>query len=249
MKPFTRLLNRMILISSLLLPNLLQAAELDWQIYDQLLKQHITSGTKDGIKLNLVDYSAIAKDPKYQQALDQLQQYPLENLKTPAEKQAFYINAYNLLTLKMMVSNWPVDSIRDIGNFFSPVWKKTIGTLGGKSVTLDQIEHKILRPMGDPRVHMAIVCASISCPDLRPEAYTAIKLENQLDDQTKSFVANNLKGVKVNGLKVTPSKIFDWFEEDFKKTGVLQFIKQYRPLEKESRLVSNLKYNWKHNGN
>jgi len=81
----------------------------------------------------------------------------------------------------MVLNHWPVTSIKDIGSCVKPVWNKTAGSIGGKEMILGMIEHKILRSLNEPRIHMAIVCASISCPDLRTEAYRADKLDEQLN--------------------------------------------------------------------
>jgi hypothetical protein len=86
--------------------------------------------------------------------------------------------------------HYPIDSIRSIGSFFSPVWKKTAGEIGGRSYTLYEIEHEILRPMGEPRIHAAIVCASLSCPPLRREPYRAAELEAQLEDNVRRWLAD-----------------------------------------------------------
>jgi hypothetical protein len=193
------------------------------------------------------------KDPAYSKLIAGLKSFSPAKLKTNREKMAFWINVYNVMAVKMVVDHYPVDSIKDAGSLFESVWKKDVGVVGGKTVTLNDIEHEILRKMGDPRIHVAIVCASVSCPDLRQEAYTVDKLDAQLDDQFKQFLANKGKGLQVDRSKkrVTLSKIFDWFEEDFEpKGGVLTYISRYAPekdqalLKKEKLKVSYLDYNW-----
>jgi len=145
----------------------------------------------------------------------------------------------------MVADHWPVESIKDIGHLFSPVWDKPAGSLAGKTVTLAEIEHHILRPMGDARIHLAIVCASVSCPDLRREPYRTEKLSMQLDDQAMRFLNNPGKGLRIEDGIIRGSKIFDWFEEDFaKKGGVVAFIRHYRPDLKEMPIKSNLAYDW-----
>ena len=126
-----------------------------------------------------------------------------------------------------------------------------MGVVGGKETTLHVIEHEILRKMGDPRIHAAIVCASVSCPDLRQEAFTAENLDVQLDDQLKQFLANPGKGLKIDRVdkRISLSRIFDWFEEDFEpKGGVLKFIARYVPEKDREWIakgsVSYLDYNW-----
>ena len=224
------------------------AAEPDWQLYNQLLKQHVTTGQVDGITLNQVDYSALKQDPRWPRLLSMLESYSLSELETGEEQIAFYINAYNILAIKTVVDNWPLESIKDEGSWLSPVWKRDAGVLDGKTFTLDQIEHKILRKMDEPRIHFAIVCASLSCPDLRAEAYVAEQLDSQLDDQLQQFVANPGKGSVAEGNRVKISKIFDWFEEDFESAGgVLSYLQQNTAIL-ATKLDGYLDYDWRVNG-
>jgi hypothetical protein len=225
----------------------------DFKPWDALLKKYVGPTTIAGVRLAGVDYPGIEKDPAYSKLIADLKSFSPATLKTPEEKMAFWINVYNVMAVKMVVDHYPVDSIKDAGGLFGSVWKKKVGVVGGKEVTLNDIEHEILRKMGDPRIHVAIVCASVSCPDLRMEAYTADRLDAQLDDQFKQFLANRGKGLQVDTGKgrVTLSKIFDWFEEDFEpKGGVLPFLSRYAPEKDRSFLkkgnvdVSYLDYNW-----
>lgn len=222
----------------------------DW---DGLLKKHVGPTMIAGVVLAGVDYPAMKKDPEYAKLIAELKSFSPATLKTSKEKMAFWINVYNIMAVKMVVDHYPVDSIKDAGSLFSSVWKKDVGVVGGKTMTLNEIEHGILRKIGDPRIHVAIVCASVSCPDLRGEAYTADKLDAQLDDQFEKFLQNRGKGLlfslKINRIRI--SKIFDWFEEDFEaKGGVLPFLSQYGPkiqrdfLKKKDLDVSYLDYNW-----
>jgi hypothetical protein len=225
----------------------------DFKAWDGLLKKHVGPTTIAGVRLAGVNYPAMKKDPAYSKLIADLKKFSPTTLKTPKEKMTFWINTYNVMAVKMVVDHYPVDSIKDAGSVFSSVWKKEVGVVGGKKVTLNDIEHEILRKMGDPRIHVAIVCASVSCPDLRNEAYTSDKLDAQLDDQFKQFLENRGKGFQLDRGKkrVTLSKIFDWFEEDFEpKGGVLPFLARYAPekdrafLKKEKLKVSYLDYNW-----
>jgi len=225
----------------------------DFTSWDGLLKKHVGPTTIAGVRLAGVDYPAIKKDPAYAKLVADLKSFSPAALKTPKEKMTFWINVYNIMAVKMVVDHYPVKSIKDAGSLFGSVWKKKVGVVGGKEVTLNDIEHEILRKMGDPRIHVAIVCASVSCPDLRNEAYTSDKLDAQLDDQMQRFLENRGKGLQVDRGKgrVTISKIFDWFEDDFKpKGGVLPFLSRYapekdRPLLKKGDVdVSYLNYNW-----
>lgn len=222
-------------------------ANFDWSNYSDLLKQHVSRGEKSGITSNLVNYQEIAKDTRFTQLIEALAAYDTKNL-SGNEKLAFYINAYNILTIKLVSDHQPKKSIKDIGSWFNPVWQKPAGVLAGKMVSLDSIEHKILRKMNDPRIHFAIVCASLSCPDLRTEAYTADRIEQQLDEQAKRFIANNQKGLRIEGKTIYVSKIFDWFSEDFnpseKPKDVLNYISQYNKEASRFNYYKTLEYNW-----
>ncbi|MDP3334295.1 MAG: DUF547 domain-containing protein [Methylococcaceae bacterium] len=220
------------------------AEEPDWSDYREVLTQ-VKPGTKNNVKLMLVDYPALKANGSLDKAYKKLSSFDLKHLSGRDEQLAFYINAYNILALKTVVEHWPLDSIKDVGSLLSPVWDKSAGELGGKTVSLGEVEHKILRPMGEPRIHLAIVCASVSCPDLRVEPYTAAKLSAQLDDQTQRFLDNPGKGLVVDKDKIRVSQIFDWFEKDFAAGGgVDAFIKHYRPDLPDLKIKTNIDYDW-----
>ncbi|MDZ4152146.1 DUF547 domain-containing protein [Methylicorpusculum sp.] len=224
------------------------AEEPDWSDYRAVLA-HVKPGTKNGVKLALVDYPGIKANGSLDKTYQTVSAFDPKLLHGRDEQLAFYINAYNILALKTVADHWPVDSIKDVGSLFSPVWDKPAGELGGKTVSLGEVEHKILRPMGEPRIHLAIVCASVSCPDLRDEPYTAAKLSAQLDEQAKRFLENTGKGLIVDKDKIRVSQIFDWFEQDFAAGGgVDAFIKHYRPDLPDLKFKTNIDYDWSVNG-
>jgi hypothetical protein len=217
----------------------------DWTLYNALLAEHVGLTERDGVSFHAVDYSAWASDSRYPQVLAQVESFPLATLQTTADKVAFYSNVYNLYAIRMVIDNLPLASIRDAGSLFSPVWKKPVGMLGGRMVTLDEIEHEILRPLGEARIHFAIVCASLSCPDLRREAFTVAQMDAQLEDQTRRFLDNASKGLRIEGTQVQVSQIFDWFEEDFDSAGGVEaFVRRYRDLPPQIRLRAAIPYNW-----
>lgn len=225
------------------------AAEPDWSRYGDLLAKYVSASTRNGVRLNVVDYAGLKACGELEAVAAQLAAYPLEKLVTREEKLAFYINAYNVLAMKMVVDHLPLASIRDVGSLLSPVWKKPAGTLGGKTVTLDGLEHKVLRPMGEPRIHFAIVCASVSCPDLRAEPYTAVKLDGQLDAQVRAFLANPAKGLRVGRDDIRVSKIFDWFKQDFAAAGGIEtFLRHYLPALSNLPVKADITYDWALNG-
>ncbi|MGZ8945757.1 MAG: DUF547 domain-containing protein [Methylococcaceae bacterium] len=224
------------------------SAEPDWSSYALALK-NVSSGTKNNVKLALVDYQTLKENGNLQAAYQQLSSFPVKNLNSKEEKLAFYINAYNILALKTVIDHWPLDSIKDVGSLLSPVWGKPAGSIDGKTVSLDDIENKILRPMGEPRIHFAIVCASVSCPDLRNTPYTASKLNAQLNEQEQKFLTNADKGLRVGNESIQISRIFDWFGKDFKPAGGVEaFIRRYRSDLPELPLKEDINYDWNVNG-
>jgi hypothetical protein len=233
-----------LLAGLIVISGLASAEEPDWNDYRAVLT-HVKPGTKNGVKLMLVDYPALKANGSLDKAYQALSSFDPKHLSGRDEQLAFYINAYNILALKTVVDHWPVDSIKDIGSLLSPVWDKPAGELGGKTVSLGEVEHKILRPMGEPRIHLAIVCASVSCPDLRDEPYIASKLSMQLDDQAQRSLDNPGKGLIVGKDKVQVSQIFDWFEKDFAAGGgVIAFIKRYQPNLPDLKIKTNIDYDW-----
>ncbi len=220
-----------------------------WSDYRVLLKRYVRPGVRNGVRVNLVDYTGIARDPRWPKVLKKLAKYPEHRLKTKKERMAFYINAYNIMTIRLIVENWPLKSIRDIGGFFSPVWKKKAGMVAGKPVSLSYIGQSKLRPLGDLRNYFALACGSTSCPDLRRQPYVARKLDSQLDDQTKLFLNNRGKGLAKSGGQVRVSKLFSWFEYDFNRCGgVRAFVSRYKTIPDRVTLRADLPYNWNING-
>lgn len=226
------------------------SANFDWSDYTTLLSNNIVSAEKSGITTNLIDYQALSNNPKFTQLIEKLAAFNPAALQGK-EKLAFYINAYNILAIKLIIDHEPKKSIRDIGTWFSPVWQKPAGVINGKTISLDTIEHKILRKLNEPRIHFAIVCASLSCPDLRTEAYSAESLELQLDQQARAFLNNHQKGVAIEGQEISISKIFDWFSDDFEggngEQGTLNFISKYNIEAGRFSSYNTLDYNWKLN--
>lgn len=220
------------------------AAEPDWSAYAEVLK-NVGPGTKNNVKLVVVDYRALKENGKLESAYRQLTNFPVTQLSNKEEKLAFYINAYNILALKTVVDHWPLDSIKDVGSLISPVWGKPAGNIGGDTVSLDDIENKILRTLGEPRIHFAIVCASVSCPDLRNTPYTASTLDVQLDEQVRRFLGNPDKGLRIGKDSIEISRIFDWFAKDFKASGGIDaFIRRYRLDLPKLPFKEDINYDW-----
>lgn len=218
-----------LLLAGLALPTAAEA-QLDEALYAELLARHTrevsdTAGTR-------VDYRALQASPEWRRLVAGLDAVDPGALRTRAERVTFWINTYNVLAIDVVLGGYPVESIKDRGGLFTPVWKIPAGRVAGRSVTLHEIEHEILRPLGDPRIHAAIVCASTSCPSLRREPYSAARLDGQLDDALRRFLADPRKGLSIDRStgRVRLSRIFDWFAEDFRAGGgVLAYVKRYAP--------------------
>ncbi len=204
------------------------AAALDLDAYASLLSAH-TAEVEDLATVR-VDYAGLVDSAEWAGLVESL----AATGPPPPDRRdahlAFWINAYNILAIDLVRAHYPVAGIKDIGSFLRPVWKRPAGRVGGREVTLDEVEHQILRPLGEPRIHAAIVCASASCPPLRREPYRAETLDSQLDDNTRVWLADPRKGSRVDGDDLEISPILDWFEEDFEASGgVLAFLARHGP--------------------
>jgi hypothetical protein len=191
--------------------------------WTELLKRHVV--LLRGGQASEVRYAGFASERGKLQAflasLSAVTEGTFEGFSRP-QRQAFLINAYNAFTVEMILTKYPdIKSIKDLGSLLSSPWKpKWISLLGGK-VSLDDIEHAMLRKRGvydDPRVHFAVNCASIGCPMLREEAFVAARLEAQMDQQTTRFMADRSRNRynETTG-RLQLSRIFDWYGDDFKR--------------------------------
>lgn len=179
----------------------------------------------DVIHEGLVDYKCLVNDNRFGQYIDQLKNTDPESIKNRNDLLAFWTNAYNAFTLKIIVDNYPVESINDlhdggliIGQVLgTTIWHHEFIEIANKTYSLNNIEHDIIRKdFDEPRIHFALVCAAVSCPPLRYEAYEGYKLNEQLDDQSKRFLRNELKNqFDVEAKTARLSKILDWYDDDF----------------------------------
>ncbi len=235
-----RLLATLGLLPALLGPSAASAADsFNAVLYAGLLSRHTrivedSAGTR-------VDYAGLRGSSDWKRLIRNVAQARPEDLRGRNERLAFWINVYNVLAIDMVLRNYPLDSIKEAGGLFTPVWKIDAGRVGGRSVTLHEIEHAILRPMGDPRIHAAIVCAATSCPSLAREPFTGGQLDAQLDALLGSFFADTRKGLATDrdsGV-LRLSKIFDWFAEDFAaQGGVLRVVTAHAPGSERAWLAS-----------
>ncbi len=203
--------------------------------FDALLRAHAHAGG--------VDYPALAKDPS---ALDayvaSLEKAPFEAMGRDA-KLALLINAYNALTLRLMLDHWPLKSIKDIPK--EKRWLDRRWTVAGRKVSLDDIEQAWIRKeFSEPRIHFALNCASVGCPPLRGEAYTGAKLEAQLEDATRR-VHRDARWLKVEGETLHLTRLYLWYEGDF-PGGPLSFAGRYADIPKGAS-PKWLDYDWRVN--
>ncbi len=229
-----------------------QGTTFDHSKFDTLLKTYVQN--------DKVNYAALKQDKRLDEYLQQLSEADPEALPTREEKIAFWINAYNAYTLKLVVDNYPIKSITDLSVLgylslpFDSPWKRKFCKVGGKTYSLDEIEHDILRgKFGEEQIHFAVNCASESCPVLRSEAYTGAKLGTQLREQAEAFLRDSTRNhIKLEGNTLYLSKIFEWYRSDFesKKGSLLKYIAQFFSGEERERLESGnitikfLDYNW-----
>jgi len=199
------------------------AEPFDHSVWDKLLHEHVVMINAG--KASQADYTGFLKDrqtlQRYLEQLSAVSAKTFESWSKP-EQLAFLINAYNAFTIELILTRYPkLDSIKDLGSLFRSPWKQAFIPLLGRKLSLDDIEHGMIRNPGDynePRIHFAVNCASIGCPALLNEAYTSKKLEQQLETVTRAFLEDrtrNRYNPATNRLEV--SKIFDWYTEDFER--------------------------------
>lgn len=226
--------------------------QIDHRAWDTLLRKYCDDK-------GFVNYQAWKNSAADMQALDQylalLSSANSSRSASANHKFAFWINAYNAVTVKGILREYPTTSIRNhtakvVGY---NIWHDLLINVGGQDFSLDQIEHKVLRPMGDPRIHFAIVCASIGCPPLLHRAYNAEELGGQLDYSAKQFFANPQNFSVTGSGDIRLSQIMNWFPKDFgpNQAAVLKRIAPYLPTPQAQALarsgraqVSYLEYDW-----
>ena len=233
-----------------------EALHVDHALFDSLLVEFVSEN-------GLVDYAGIKESDALGAYLDVLSNTNPDEL-SQEEAIAFWINAYNAYTIKLIIDNYPVGSIREISPFrikglrlaipkINSPFEYRLAEINGQSLSLDDIEHGILRKQFDePRIHFALVCASISCPPLRREAFTGENLNHQLDDQARLFLTDTSKNDVSEEGTLYLSRIFDWFQGDFadSKTGLQAYLAQYfegsvrDQLESGTYKVKYLQYDW-----
>ena len=210
------------------------------ELYDNLLKKHVS---EDGF----VNYPAMVKDKaKLDCYINYLSETTPENSWSNQKKKAFWINAYNASTLQLVLENYPLKSIKEITKKEETIWKAPFVTVGRTTYTLEHIEHEILRKtLFDPKIHVGVNCASMSCPKLAKFAFTEANIEKELERLMKEFINDKTKN-KLSFQKIQISSIFKWFQQDFTKQGsVIDYIHRYSktPVKPNAKIVY-LAYDW-----
>jgi hypothetical protein len=220
----------------------------DHAVWERWLKTYVTPGA-DGI--NRVAYAGVTADDRLRVAsyVAALAAVPVDRLNRP-EQRALWINLYNALTVKTVLDHYPVTSIRDIaispGLFSRGPWGRKLVRIAGEEVSLDDIEHRILRPIWrDPRLHYAVNCAALGCPNLPREAFTAANTERLLEEGARAYTAHP-RGARIEQGRLVVSSIYVWFREDFggSETGVIEHLQRYgAALEGRTRIDRDA-YDW-----
>ena len=212
--------------------------------FNSLLQSHVT-------ETGFVDYKSLKKnEAKLDAYLGYLNSTsPAKDWSADKEK-AFWINVYNAYTLKIILDNYPLKSITNINNDGKTAWKTSFVKAGGKTYTLDHVEHEILRKkFKDPRIHVGVNCASGSCPKLGNMAFTEANIDSELERLMKEFINDSSRN-KLSAKKVEISEIFNWFKGDFTANGsVIDYINKYAdsPVNKKAK-IKYLTYDWSLNG-
>lgn len=226
---------------------------IDHSGWHSLLQSYVQPAS-DGI--NYFAYKAVTENDKKKLAgyISGLEEITITEYNR-AEQQAYWINLYNALTVELILRYYPVESIRDIdispGFFSSGPWKKKLLMIEGETLSLDDIEHRILRPIWqDPRIHYAVNCASIGCPNLSNEAFTATNTDLLLTQGAIAYI-NHPRGVSINNDELTLSSIYKWFKEDFgtDDKAIIQHLQEYAKPTLKAQLnglsdIEDYEYDW-----
>lgn len=212
--------------------NFASAGDNHWQAWDEILQATVSA---DGF----VDYDAIAATNGIDAIVDVIANTDIESLTSKTQQLVFYINSYNVLVIKSILNGKSPSNIFSRISFF----KRQEYSIGGKSMTLNDLEHGVIRPLNEPRIHFALVCAALSCPKLLNTIFTEEQLDQQLETLTHQFVNNTDRNhFDHNERVIYLSKIFDWFGEDFElnERSKLEFIADY---VSDSTLANELRNN------
>ncbi len=219
-------------------PVVAQSSIVSHDSWDQLLRKYVSSTGK-------VNYKGFKADKAtLQDYLDQLSTHPPQSSWSRNERLAYWINVYNAFTVKLIVDNYPTSSITKLEG--GKPWNKRWIPIGEKTYTLDEVENSIIRPrFKEARIHFAVNCASVSCPELLNRAFTASKLTQQLESQTRAYI-NNPKHNSISASAPQVSQLFEWYAVDFEQKGTLiDFLNVYSSTLIQANASIGFKpYNW-----
>ena len=223
-------------------------AKMNHSAWQQILNHYLNSKHSSGI--NRFNYKALKANRRNRNKLNAYIRY-LESINprrySKKVQKAYWINIYNALTIKIVVDNYPISSIKKIGWFGRGPWNNKYATVLGKKLSLNNIEHNILRPIWrDNRIHYAVNCASLGCPNLAVRAYTSANTERLLNNAAKKYI-NHTRGVQFKGRKLVISNIYQWYQVDF--GNVKQHLIKYAKPQLAQRLRNyrgsfSYDYNW-----
>jgi hypothetical protein len=218
----------------------------DFELYDEILVQNVRDG--------FVDYDRFAADPRFQSFVEQLGSADGELPETDEERLALYINAYNAFAIWGIVNGRSPESLWSRRTFF----KRQKYLLNGQKISLESLEHEKIIPIGDPRIHFAIVCASLSCPRLSSNAYQSESINIQLHDAANRFINDSTRNRFDFDRRIAfLSKIFEWYADDFEVAGgstqryLARFVNDARiqdALRRDEFELRYLEYDWNLNG-
>jgi hypothetical protein len=227
---------------------------IDHSEWDVFLSRYLVTDHPSGI--NRLRYGDVTAEDlgRLESYLDGLEAVAVSRLNRD-EQEAYWINLYNALTVKVILDHYPVSSITRIdlssGLFSRGPWEAKLAEIEGEAVSLNDVEHRILRPIWkDPRIHYAVNCASLGCPNLQRRAYTSANLEELLDKGAREYI-NHPRGASFEGRRLTLSSIYDWFQEDFggSEEGVLSHLRRHASPELAAKLAGysgriSYEYDW-----
>ncbi|MDO6745435.1 DUF547 domain-containing protein [Tenacibaculum soleae] len=209
-------------------------------ILNDLLNKHVTNK-------GVVNYKTFKKEEtKLDTYLEYLNKTTPQKNWSASKTKAFWVNAYNAYTIKLILKHYPLKSILNIKKRGKDAWNIAFAKVGGKTYTLNFIEHKILRKnYNDPKIHVGVNCASISCPKLGNFAFTEANYKSKTEKLIKNFI-NDTSRNKISKNKVQLSKIFEWFKDDFTKKGsLIDFLNKYSTIKiNKNAKIKFLEYNW-----
>ena len=236
----------LLILALCLYPSLSLSLEPKYEAYREILTNYLVSSEKNNVSTSLVDYKNLKESKLIYDAVLEVVNFDISLLESQDEEIAFYINVYNIHILDLASKNWPISSIKDLSKWNKPIWKKKIVKLNGSKLSLDELEQLLIQQYNEPRIHFALNCASISCPDLMAAPYTGKKLNEQLEHQAILFFNNKTKGVLIVNNTLNISKIFKWYKEDF--SGDSSFMKMGNAILNTDltkyEQVNYLPYDW-----